>query len=327
MYNSKLNLFETEAAIKFLKDTFESELSKALNISRVSAPLFVQKTTGLNDNLNGVERPVAFDILETGEIVEVVQSLAKWKRFALAEYGFEPGKGLYTDMNAIRRDETCDALHSIYVDQWDWEKVLLEEDRTVDYLKNTVRLIYSSIIETVRRTQEVYPSIETLLPEEITFVTSQELEDEYPTIAPSKREREAVRKYGAIFVMQIGGKLKSGDKHDGRAPDYDDWTLNGDIVVYNPLLDCAFELSSMGIRVDKTSLLSQLKEENFEDRLSQPFHKMLMEDKLPLSIGGGIGQSRLCMLLLNKAHIGEVHASVWPEYMRKECLANNIRLL
>ncbi len=327
MYESKLGLIETEQAIKFVKDTFEKVLSEALNITRVSAPLFVLRTTGLNDNLNGVERPVSFDILETGEIAEVVQSLAKWKRFALNEYGFEPGNGLYTDMNAIRRDEKCDALHSIYVDQWDWEKVIIAKDRTTDYLKMIVKNIYSSILETAKRTQKLYPSLEATLPAEITFITSQELEDQYPELEPRLREREAVKQYGAVFVMQIGGKMKSGDKHDGRAPDYDDWDLNGDIVVYYPLLDCAFELSSMGIRVDKTSLVKQLKEENAEERLSLPFHKAMIEDKLPLTIGGGIGQSRLCMLLLNKAHVGEVQASVWPEYIRKECLAENIRLL
>jgi len=327
MYESKLNVIETEKAIKFVKDTFEDALSKALDITRVSAPLFVLKKTGLNDNLNGVERPVSFDILETGEIAEVVQSLAKWKRYALSEYGFEPGKGLYTDMNAIRRDEKCDALHSIYVDQWDWEKVILAEDRTADYLKMIVRLIYSSILETANSVQKLYPALETALPGDITFITSQELEDKYPELEPRMREREAAKQYGAVFVMQIGGKLKSGDKHDGRAPDYDDWDLNGDIVVYYSLLDCVFEISSMGIRVDKTSLVKQLKEEDAEDRLSLPFHKALMEDKLPLTIGGGIGQSRLCMLLLNKAHVGEVQASVWPEYMRKECMSENIRLL
>lgn len=327
MYESKLGLIDTEIAIKFVKDTFEYVLSKAIRITRVSAPLFLLKSTGLNDNLNGVERPVAFDILETGEIAEVPQSLAKWKRFALHEYGFEHGKGLYTDMNAIRRDEKCDALHSIYVDQWDWEKVISAEERTTGYLIDIVRLIYSSILETAHMTQKMYPSLELPLPADITFITSQELEDKYPELEPRQREREAVKQYGAIFVMQIGGKLKSGDKHDGRAPDYDDWDLNGDIVVYYPLLDCAFELSSMGIRVDKTSLLKQLKAEDVEERLSQPFHSMLVEDKLPLTIGGGIGQSRLCMLLLNKAHVGEVQASVWPEYMRKECLAENIRLL
>jgi aspartate--ammonia ligase len=327
MYQSKLDLLETEAAIKLVKDTFETFLSGELFLTRVSAPLFVLKSQGLNDNLNGVERPVAFDILETGEIVEVVQSLAKWKRYALGQYGFEPGKGLYTDMNAIRRDEICDPLHSIYVDQWDWEKVIQAEDRTGEFLQGIVRKIYRSILDTANRVRLAFPALASSLPEEITFVTSQELEDEFPALSPEQREYKAVKRFGAIFVMQIGAKMKSGIKHSGRAPDYDDWALNGDIVVYNPLLDCAFELSSMGIRVDKTSLLSQLKTENFEDRLSLPFHKMLIEDKLPLTIGGGIGQSRLCMLLLNKAHIGEVHASVWPEQMRTDCLKNNIRLL
>ena len=327
MYKSKLNLFETEAAIKFVKDTFETVLSKKLFLTRVSAPLFVLKSQGLNDNLNGVERPVAFDILETGEIVEVVQSLAKWKRYALGQYGFEPGTGLYTDMNAIRRDEVCDPLHSLYVDQWDWEKVVLLEDRTVEFLKSTVEKIYASILETANRLHELYPSLESVLPNKITFVTTQELEDKYPELTPDQREYKAVKEHGAVFVKQIGGKLKSGIRHGGRAPDYDDWSLNGDIVVYNAQLDCAFEISSMGIRVNKAALLSQIAEYNLEERLSLPFHKMLLEDKLPLTIGGGIGQSRLCMLLLNKAHIGEVHASVWPEKMREECLANNIKLL
>lgn len=326
-YQSTLGLRETEAAIKFVKDTFESVLSGALGLERVSAPLFVLRSSGLNDNLNGVERPVSFDILESGETAEVVQSLAKWKRFALGEYGFEPGTGLYTDMNAIRRDEKCDALHSIYVDQWDWEKVLLAGDRTMDFLKRTVRLIYASVTETSKRVREFCQVPPLPLPADITFVSSQELEDDYPDLTPPQREREAVKKHGAVFVSQIGGKLKSGAKHDGRAPDYDDWDLNGDIVVYYPLLDCAFELSSMGIRVDKDSLRKQLKEAGLEERLSLPFHKALAEGSLPLTMGGGIGQSRLCMLLLGKAHIGEVQASVWPEETRKDCLDRNIRLL
>lgn len=327
MYKSKLTLLETAAAIKFIKDTFETVLSGKLYLTRVSAPLFVLQSQGLNDNLSGVERPVAFDILETGEIVEVVQSLAKWKRYALGQYGFKTGTGLYTDMNAIRRDEIADAIHSIYVDQWDWEKVILAEDRTIDFLKSTVKKIYTSILETANRVRMLYPSLTSDLPEEIAFVTTQELEDEYPELTPEQREYEAVKKYGAMFVLQIGGKLKSGARHGGRAPDYDDWTLNGDIVVYDGVIDCALELSSMGIRVNKAVLLSQIAEYNLEERLSLPFHKMLLEDKLPLTIGGGIGQSRMCMLLLNKAHIGEVHASVWPEKMREECLAKNIQLL
>lgn len=326
-YTSKLGLIETEVAIKFVKDRFESVLARALDLTRVSAPLFVLRSVGLNDNLNGVERPVSFDILETGEIAEVVQSLAKWKRYALGVYGFEPGKGLYTDMNAIRRDELCDPLHSLYVDQWDWEKVITAQDRTIDFLKTTVRKIYAALLKTAREVDALYPVLATDLPEDIVFVSSQELEDRYPALTPEQREREAVREYGAVFVTQIGGKLRSGIKHGGRAPDYDDWSLNGDIVVYYPLLDCAFELSSMGIRVDKASLVGQLKEEGLEERLNLPFHSMLMEDKLPLTVGGGIGQSRLCMLLLNKAHIGEVQASVWPEEVREACAADNIRLL
>jgi len=326
-YASKLGLIETEVAIKFVKDRFEHILAEALELTRVSAPLFVLRSGGLNDNLNGVERPVAFDILETGEIAEVVQSLAKWKRYALGVYGFEPGKGLYTDMNAIRRDELCDPLHSLYVDQWDWEKVITAQDRTIDFLKATVRKIYAALLKTAREVTALYPVLATSLPEDIVFISSRDLEDRYPSLTPEMREREAVREYGAIFVTQIGGKLRSGIKHSGRAPDYDDWSLNGDIIVYYPLLDCAFELSSMGIRVNKVSLAAQLKAENMEERLSLPFHSMLMEDKLPLTIGGGIGQSRLCMLLLNKAHIGEVQASVWPDAVRNACAADNIRLL
>lgn len=326
-YQSKLGVLETEEAIKFVKDTFERALSNALNLRRVSAPLFVLKSQGLNDNLNGVERPVAFDILETGEIVEVVQSLAKWKRYALAEYGFETGTGLYTDMNAIRRDEICDATHSIYVDQWDWEKVITAADRTEAYLKATVRSIYGAIVDTARIVGERYPALSNDLPAEIHFVTSQELEDRYPSLTPEARESAAIKDYGAMFVMQIGGKLRSGIRHGGRAPDYDDWSLNGDIVVRHPLLENAFELSSMGIRVDKDALLRQLREYELEERLALPFHTMLMEDRLPLTVGGGIGQSRLCMLMLNKAHIGEVHASVWPQEVRRQCMENNIRLL
>lgn len=326
-YTSKLGLIETEVAIKFVKDRFESVLARALDLTRVSAPLFVLRSVGLNDNLNGVERPVSFDILETGEIAEVVQSLAKWKRYALGVYGFEPGKGLYTDMNAIRRDEVCDPLHSLYVDQWDWEKVITAQDRTIDFLKTTVRKIYAALLKTAREVDALYPVLATDLPEDIVFVSSQELEDRYPALTPEQREREAVREYGAVFVTQIGGKLRSGIKHGGRAPDYDDWSLNGDIVVYYPLLDCAFELSSMGIRVDKASLVSQLKEEGLEERLNLPFHSMLMEDKLPLTVGGGIGQSRLCMLLLNKAHIGEVQSSIWDQETAEACGRARVMLL
>ena len=321
------SLLETEIKIKYIKDSFERLLASRLNLTRVSAPLFVLEESGHNDNLNGVERAVSFDIKQTGKIAEVVHSLAKWKRFALYEYGFEPQSGLYTDMNAIRRDEVCDSLHSIYVDQWDWEKVITRADRTVDYLKATVENIYEALKECMNALQGHFGEKTTSLPDKITFVTTQELEDMYPDLEPSQRETEFVRKCGAMFLMQIGGKLKSGKKHDGRAPDYDDWALNGDIVLYYPVLDRAFEISSMGIRVDKESLVRQLELEGMTERLNLPFHKALMEDKLPLTIGGGIGQSRLCMFLLGKRHIGEVQASIWPEEMIRDCKEKGITLL
>ena len=321
------SLLETEIKIKYLKDSFERLLASKLNLTRVSAPLFVLEESGLNDNLNGVERAVSFDIKQTGKIAEVVHSLAKWKRYALYEYGFEPQSGLYTDMNAIRRDEVCDSLHSIYVDQWDWEKVITRADRTVEYLKATVEKIYEALKECMNALQGHFGEKTTSLPDKITFVTTQELEDMYPDLEPSQRETEFVRKCGAMFLMQIGGKLKSGKKHDGRAPDYDDWALNGDIVLYYPVLDRAFEISSMGIRVDKESLVRQLELEGMTERLNLPFHKALMEDKLPLTIGGGIGQSRLCMFLLGKRHIGEVQSSIWPEEMVRDCKAQGITLL
>lgn len=320
-------LLETEIKIKFIKDNFERLLARNLDLTRVSAPLFVPRDSGLNDNLNGVERPVDFDIKQTGVIAEVVHSLAKWKRFALYEYGFEPGKGLYTDMNAIRRDEICDELHSIYVDQWDWEKVITRRQRNADYLRATVKSIYDALKECSELLSEYYGERGCELPSEVTFVTTQELEDRYPDLAPSERETAFVKECGAMFLMQIGGRLKSGKKHDGRAPDYDDWALNGDLVLYYPVLDRAFELSSMGIRVDRDSLIKQLETENATDRLSLPFHKALADGTLPLTIGGGIGQSRLCMLLLGKRHIGEVQASIWPDDMRRECESKGIRLL
>ncbi|MBP3706959.1 MAG: aspartate--ammonia ligase [Clostridia bacterium] len=326
-YISKLDILETQSAIKILRHRFEDELSAALNLSRVSAPLFVKKGSGLNDDLNGVERPVSFDIAETGEVVEVVHSLAKWKRMALAEYDVRLGSGIYTDMNAIRRDEKCDNIHSLYVDQWDWEKAISKEDRNVEYLKNTVRDIYAAILKVADEIEQKYPTLDNYLPQEIAFITSQELEDKYPSLSSKERENAVAKEYGAVFLMQIGSKLKSGKKHDGRAPDYDDWSLNGDILVYNRVLDASFELSSMGIRVDKNTLMRQLQEESAQERLTLPFHKALMEDKLPLSIGGGIGQSRLCMLLLHKLHIGEVHVSVWPEAERKRCEELGIKLL
>lgn len=327
MYSSKLNEFDTQSAIALVKEKFSSELCKALKLSRVSAPLFVKKGSGLNDDLNGVERPVQFDIKETGEIAEVVHSLAKWKRMALMRYCFPVHTGLYTDMNAIRRDEICDNLHSIYVDQWDWEKIITAEDRNTDYLKETVRSIYGAILLTAKAVEEKYPVLDCSLPDDIAFVSTYELEEKYPELTPKERENVAAKEYGAVFVMQIGGRLKNGEKHDGRAPDYDDWKLNGDILVYNRVLDSAFELSSMGIRVDRDSLLSQLKAENAEDRLKYEFHKLLVSGALPLTIGGGIGQSRLCMFLLQKAHIGEVQVSIWPEKEIKKCKSVGIRLL
>ena len=326
-YQSKLSVKETQAAIQFLRHKFETELCDALDLNRASAPMFVNVNSGLNDNLNGVERPVTFDVLETGEVMEIVHSLAKWKRYALHEYGIEVHKGIYTDMNAIRRDETCDAIHSIYVDQWDWEKVITREDRTEEYLKQVVRDIYGAIKMTSKAVQRRYPQLEDILPDEITFVTTQELEDRWPDYTDKQRERAIAKEYGAVFVMKIGGKLKSGKKHDGRAPDYDDWQLNGDILVYYPMLDIALELSSMGIRVDEESMMRQLEEANALDRLKFDFHQNIINKKLPLSIGGGVGQSRLCMFLLKKAHIGEVQSSVWPQSEIDYCKEHGIQLL
>lgn len=327
MYASKLNLIETERALKEIKHTFELELSQALNLTRISAPLFVSKNSGLNDDLNGVERPVSFDIKATGETAQVVHSLAKWKRYALAKYRFGAYFGLYTDMNAIRRDEDLDNLHSVYVDQWDWEAVILRKDRTLDYLKNTVKKIYAALKATAARLCREYPVLDNYFSDDIVFVTTQELEDKYPDKTPKERETAFVREHGAAFIMQIGGRLKSGQKHDGRAPDYDDWSLNGDIVLYYPVLDCAFEISSMGIRVDEKSLVSQLEAEGCTERLEYPFHKALVSGELPLTMGGGIGQSRLCMYILNKKHIGEVQVSLWDEKTERYCRENNIVLM
>lgn len=326
-YKPILNEFDTQNAISLIKDKFSQELCDSLDLSRVSAPLFVKQGSGLNDDLNGVERPVSFDILETGENAEIVHSLAKWKRMALLKYGFPIHTGLYTDMNAIRRDELCDNIHSIYVDQWDWEKIITSEDRTMSYLEATVRCIYGAVLRTAKEVSKKYPQIEMYLPKQISFISTYELEEQYPDLTPKQREYEAVKKYGAVFLSQIGGKLKSGDKHDGRAPDYDDWSLNGDILIYNKVLDIAFEISSMGIRVDRETLLKQLKIENKEQRLKYDFHKLLIEGALPLTVGGGIGQSRLCMLLLQKAHIGEVQVSIWPEKEINRCKALGISLL
>lgn len=327
MYKSKLNVLETQGIIRSLRHKFEEHLCDALNLRRVSAPLFVKRGSGLNDDLNGVERPVSFDILQSGEVVEVVHSLAKWKRMALGKYGFDTHTGLYTDMNAIRRDEVCDNIHSLYVDQWDWEKVILDSDRTVEFLQDTVRRIYAAILLTADFVERRHPELDNYLPREIKFITTQELLDKYPTLSSKERENAIAKEYGAVFLMQIGGRLSNGEKHDGRAPDYDDWSLNGDLLVYNRVLDSALELSSMGIRVDKETLLSQLTAENKLDRLELPFHKALINDELPLTIGGGIGQSRLCMQILQKAHIGEVHASVWPESEIKKCKELGIELL
>jgi aspartate--ammonia ligase len=333
MYSSKdykptLGIRETEVAIKVIKDFFEAELAKKLNLTRVSAPLFVMRESGLNDNLNGVERPVSFDAMDLKDTtVEIVQSLAKWKRLALKRYGFSEGEGLYTDMNAIRRDEGLDCLHSIYVDQWDWEKVISYEDRTPDKLKEIVRSIYSVFKATEAHIYKLYPQFKPVLPEDIFFITTQQLEDMYPDKSPKERENLITKDKGAVFLMQIGATLESGIRHDGRAPDYDDWTLNGDILFWYPPLECAFELSSMGIRVDEKALAHQLKLSGCEDRKTLPFHSALLRGELPYTAGGGIGQSRICMYFLRKAHIGEVQASIWPDSMISECEEKNIKLL
>lgn len=327
-YKSGMSIKDTEVAIKFIKDRFESILAHELNLTRVSAPLFVRPETGLNDNLNGIERPVSFDVADIGgQTVEIVQSLAKWKRQALKRYDFKAGEGLYTDMNAIRRDEVMDNLHSIYVDQWDWEKILQKEERNEEYLKNIVRSIFSVFKQVEEQLHKVYPSLEKFLPDEIHFITTQELEDMYPELDPREREDRILKDKKAVFIMKIGGILKSGIKHDGRAPDYDDWELNGDIMFWYPPLNRAFEVSSMGIRVDEKSLLKQLKATHCEDRKNFPFHKALLEKHLPYTVGGGIGQSRICMFFLGKAHIGEVQSSVWPEDMQNDCRAGNVQIL
>ncbi|WP_053956084.1 aspartate--ammonia ligase [Inediibacterium massiliense] len=327
-YDPKLSILQTEIAIKQVKDYFEMKLAEQLNLTRVSAPLFVLPETGMNDNLNGVERPVVFDVKGIGgKEVEVVHSLAKWKRMALYRYGFSFGEGLYTDMNAIRRDEDLDNLHSIYVDQWDWEKVIQKEDRNEENLKDIVRNLYKVFKSTERYVCTLYSEFQAFLPEEISFITTQELEDLYPNLCAKERENKIAKEKGAVFIMKIGGILKSGQKHDGRAPDYDDWELNGDIIFWNPVLEMALELSSMGIRVDKESLERQLKISGCEDRKELEYHKLLLEEKLPLTIGGGIGQSRICMFFLQKAHIGEVQAAIWPQAMVEECEKANIHIL
>ena len=344
-YRSCLDVYKTQKAISFIKQNFQAKLSKELNLKRVSAPLFVEPSTGLNDNLSGKERAVSFDIKDADTTAEVVHSLAKWKRLALGKYGFYPGRGLYTDMNAIRRDEELDNLHSVYTDQWDWEKVITREDRNVEYLKETVRAEVKAMCETLDEIKKRYPQIDVELCPEVSFVTTQELEDMYPDLTSKERENaylkehrtafimqigdilKSGKKHGTVLLMQIGGKLKSGKPHDGRAPDYDDWALNGDIMFWDDVLDCAIEISSMGIRVDAKSLDEQLTKTGDNDRRELPFHRAVLNDELPLTMGGGIGQSRFCMLLLGKAHIGEVQVSVWDADTKKKCEEAGVILL
>ena len=327
-YHSELNLHDTQIAIKTVKDFFQNLLSQRLNLSRVSAPLFDDPDSGLNDNLNGVERPVTFDIKEqNGREAEVVQSLAKWKRYALKKYGFSYGEGLYTDMNAIRRDEITDNIHSIFVDQWDWEKIIKKDERTLATLMDTVKIVYKCLRKTEKYMAIQYDYIEEILPHDIFFVTTQELADMFPDNTPKEREYYIAKEKGAVCIMQIGDVLENGERHDGRAPDYDYWSLNADIVVYYPVLDIALELSSMGIRVDKKALLSQLKKAGCEERKDLPFQKAIINEELPYTIGGGIGQSRICMFFLRKAHIGEVQSSLWPEDMIAQCEENGVQLL
>ena len=326
-YHADLNLHDTQVAIKTVKDFFQQTLAQKLNLLRVSAPIFVDPSSGLNDNLNGVERPVSFDIKNMEGNAEIVHSLAKWKRYALKKYGFAQGEGLYTDMVAIRRDEDVDNIHSIYVDQWDWEKIISKEERNVETLINTVRSIYSVLRKTEKYMAVQYDYIEEILPREIAFVSTEELVDMYPDLTPKEREYKIVKEKGAVFLMQVGKMLSNGERHDGRAPDYDDWELNGDILVYYPVLDIALELSSMGIRVDETALDKQLTEAGCDDRRERPFQKAILNKELPYTIGGGIGQSRICMFFLRKAHIGEVHVSLWPKEIQEEAAKNGIPLL
>ncbi len=327
-YHSELNLHDTQIAIKLVKDCFQNLLSERLHLQRVSAPLFVTPQSGLNDNLNGVERPVGFTIKEQNErSAEVVQSLAKWKRYALKKYGFHYGEGLYTDMNAIRRDEDTDNIHSIFVDQWDWERIIDKDERTLDTLKTVVRDVYRVLYKTEKYMSIQYDYITEILPDDIFFITTQELENMFPDNTPKEREYYIAKAKGAVCLMQIGDKLESGERHDGRAPDYDDWSLNADIIVYYPVLDIALELSSMGIRVDETSLMEQLHKAGCPERAELPFQKAILNGELPYTIGGGIGQSRICMFFLRKAHIGEVQSSIWPEEVLKIAEENEIRLL
>lgn len=326
-YHSCLNLYETQDAIGLIKRTFEDYLVQNLNLKRVSAPLFVDPASGLNDDLNGIERPVEFEIPATHIRAQVVHSLAKWKRMALYRYGFKPGKGIYTDMDAIRRDETLDNLHSVYVDQWDWEKIITPQMRNLEYLKSTVVTIVHCMCDTLTEIKKKYPQIPTMMDKGVSFITTQELEDLFPDATPDEREYLYVKEHPTAFIMQIGDKLASGKPHSGRAPDYDDWSLNGDIFFYDELLDCAFEISSMGIRVDAEALDSQLSKANCDHRRVMTFHKLLLEGELPLTIGGGIGQSRLCMLMLNKAHIGEVQSSIWDQQTIDACQEAGVALL
>lgn len=327
-YKSELNLYETQIAIKTVKDFFQTLLAERLHLLRVSAPLVVDPKSGMNDNLNGVERPVTFDLKEQdGREAEIVQSLAKWKRYALKKYGFSVGEGLYTDMSAIRRDEIADNTHSIYVDQWDWEKIISKSDRNLDTLKDTVRTVYKVLRKTEKYMSIHYDYIEEILPHDIFFITTSELEEMFPDYSPKEREYYIAKAKGAVCIMQIGGLLENGEPHDGRAPDYDDWSLNADIVVYYPILDIALELSSMGIRVDKKSLLSQLKEAGCPERAELPFHQSVINEELPFTIGGGIGQSRICMFFLRKAHIGEVQCSLWPAEVMEAAEKYGLQLL
>ena len=326
-YAPALSLYDTQRAIGLVKRLFADALSDALSLSRVSSPLFVQADSGLNDDLNGVERPVAFDLKDNGKQAQIVHSLAKWKRLALKEYDFHVGKGLYADMNAVRRDEELDNLHSVYVDQWDWEKVITKEQRTEAYLKETVTTIYNAVKNLGDYVNRLYRNIQTEIPNEIFFITTQKLEDMYPDKTPKEREDAITKEHGAVFIMKIGGQLASGEKHDGRSPDYDDWELNGDIILWNEVLDRAFEISSMGIRVDAEAMKKQLAQAGCPERAELPFQKAILNDELPYTIGGGIGQSRLCMYFLRKAHIGEVQASVWPQEMIDKCAEHHIYLL
>ncbi len=326
-YRAPLSVYELQRAIEFIKSNFQVNLGNALNLRRVSAPLFVEASSGLNDNLNGYERPVGFDIPDIGKQAQVVHSLAKWKRLALKRYEFNVGKGLFTDMDAIRRDEVLDNLHSVYVDQWDWEKVIAREDRNEAYLRRTVRDIVGAVCETNDALGIAFPSLHTKLDRDVFFITTQELEDRWPDRTPKERENLIAAEHHTVFLMQIGGRLRSGKPHDGRAPDYDDWSLNGDILMWNPVLECAFEISSMGIRVDEQSLDRQLRESGCDDRRSLPFHRMLLAGELPLTMGGGIGQSRLCMLMIGTCHIGEVQSSLWDEQTMRACADAGILLL